>query len=221
MKRILEPEVMDTPEEADGYDNMDHSGPNAAFVERLIELGARGQMLDIGCGPGHIPVLICDRIPDAVVTGIDLSGNMLRHARKHRDASPFAERIEYRLADAKTLDFPNDSFETVYSNTILHHIPDPRPFLSEAGRVLRAGGTLLIRDLFRPESPEAALELVAMHADGETSENRELLRASLHAALTPGELRVLADEVGLGAARLMVDTDRHMSLQIAHANGGN
>ena len=54
MQRTLEPEVMDTPEEADGYDAMDHSQANAAFVGRLVELGARGRMLDIGTGPGHI-----------------------------------------------------------------------------------------------------------------------------------------------------------------------
>ena len=41
LPRILEPEVMDTPEEANGYDAMDHSGPNDAFVSRLVELGAR------------------------------------------------------------------------------------------------------------------------------------------------------------------------------------
>ena len=46
MQRILEPEVMDTPEEADGYDAMDHEGPNRAFLERLAELGATGIAVD-------------------------------------------------------------------------------------------------------------------------------------------------------------------------------
>ena len=72
LERILEPEVMDTDEEADGYQAMDHSGPNSAFVDRLIELGAKGHVLDIGCGPGAIPILIAERIPDAYVTGVDL-----------------------------------------------------------------------------------------------------------------------------------------------------
>jgi hypothetical protein len=55
MQRELEPEVMDTPEEASEYDAMDHTEANTAFVDRLIALGARGRMLDIGTGPGHIP----------------------------------------------------------------------------------------------------------------------------------------------------------------------
>lgn len=215
MERVLEPEVMDTPEEADGYDAMDHSGPNAAFVERLAELGAHGRMLDIGTGPGHIPLLVCERMPDAKVVAIDLAKHMLAHAERHRAASRVGNRVELRLADAKGLDFPDDSFDTVFSNTILHHIPDPEPFLAEARRVLKPGGVLLIRDLYRPDSNERALELVREHASGETPYNQELFRASLCAALTPEELRTVADEAGLQEADIVRDSDRHMSLQLS------
>ena len=215
MPRVLEPEVMDTPEEADGYDAMDHSEPNTAFVERLLALGAHGRMLDIGTGPGHLPLLVCDRIPDATVVGVDLAQNMLRHAERHRAASPHRDRVSYRLADAKGLDFPDAHFDVVYSNTILHHIPDPRPFLAEANRVRRPGGVLLVRDLFRPETPERAGELVALHAASANPYQQELFRASLHAALTPEELRAMVAEIGIAGAGVVVDTDRHMSLQIA------
>lgn len=215
MQRVLEPEVMDTPEEADGYDAMDHSGPNAAFVDRLVELGATGQMLDLGTGPGHIPLLVCQRIAAAQVVGIDLSENMLRHAERHRTASPHGERVRFEIADAKGLRFEDDTFDVVYSNTILHHIPDPHPFLMEAWRVLRPGGTLLIRDLFRPDTPERAVELVDMHAPDEAEYNRQLFRASLCAAFTPDELRELARAAGLDRAVVVIDSDRHMSLQTA------
>jgi len=217
MQRTLEPEVMDTPEEADGYDAMDHSGPNAAFVDRLVELGAWGHMLDIGTGPGHIPLLVAERIGDATVVGVDLAEHMLAHAERHRADSPHGARVEFRRADAKGLGFPDGAFDTVFSNTILHHIPDPVPFLREAHRVLRPGGVLLIRDLFRPPTPARARELVALHAAGESVYNQELFRASLHAALTPDELRGAADAAGLRDVQLVVDTDRHMSLQRAAA----
>ena len=223
MQRTLEPEVMDTPEEADGYDAMDHSEANGAFVGRLVELGARGRMLDIGTGPGHIPLLVAERLPEASIVGVDLSAHMLAHAERHRAASPHGERVSFRPANARALDFPDASFDTVFSNTILHHIPDPRPFLREAWRVLASGGAFLIRDLFRPPTPERALELVALHAAGETAYNRELFRASLHAALTPDELRAAADAAGLAGVELVVDSDRHMSLQRAalpHRSGG-
>lgn len=214
MERVLEPEVMDTPEEADGYDAMDHSGPNRAFVERLVELGAHGSMLDIGTGPGLIPLLVCEHIQDARVIGIDLASHMLVHAERHRAASPYGSRVEFRLADAKGFDFEDASFDTVFSNTILHHIPDPKPFLAEARRVLKPDGVLLIRDLFRPGSNERALELVREHAASENRYNQELFRASLCAALTPDELREVADAAGLSEAAIAIDSDRHMSLQL-------
>lgn len=216
MQRVLEPEVMDTVEEAVEYDRMDHSEPNAAFVKRLTELGARGRMLDIGTGPGHIPLLVCANDPEAKVVGIDLSQNMLRLAEEKRAASPHGARIEFRSADAKGLDFPDDSFDTVFSNTILHHIPDPRALLAEAARVLRPAGVLLIRDLMRPETEERVAELVRLHAADASPDQRELFRASLCAALTPEELRDQADEVGLTNAQIVIDSDRHLSLQIAH-----
>ena len=215
MQRVLEPEYMDTAEEADGYDSMDHAEPNAAFVARLVELGAHGRMLDIGTGPGHIPLLVCDTIEGARVVGLDAAETMLVHARRHLAGSPHGERVDYVRGDAKALELEDASFDTVYSNTILHHIPDPAPFLAEARRVLRPGGVLLVRDLYRPPSNERAAELVALHAAEATPYQRELFRASLCASLTPEELRTLADSVGLADAEVAIDSDRHMSLQIA------
>ena len=56
MQRVLEPEVMDTAEDAATYDAMDHSAVNDLFIARLKALGVAGLCLDIGCGPGHIPL---------------------------------------------------------------------------------------------------------------------------------------------------------------------
>ncbi|PCH77866.1 MAG: SAM-dependent methyltransferase [Planctomycetota bacterium] len=212
MKRVLEPEVMDTDEEADGYDSMDHSGPNQSFVERLVALGAAGRMLDIGCGPGHIPLLVCESIDQAEVLGIDLAEKMLRHARRHAGESPFGERCSFQLGDAKGLDFADHSFDCVYSNTILHHIPDPLPFLQEAWRVLRPGGVFLVRDLFRPDSIENVESLVATYAAKESENARALFHASLCAALRVEELRELSVKVS-PELEVAVDSDRHMSLQ--------
>jgi ubiquinone/menaquinone biosynthesis C-methylase UbiE len=215
ISRVLEPELMDTSEDALAYDAMDHNEPNQAFVERLLELGAHGEMLDVGTGPGHIPLLVCARISDGTVLGVDLARSMLALAERRRLASPHADRVRYELADAKKLPFADQSFDTVFSNTLLHHLPEPVHFLREAARVLRPGGALLIRDLFRPDSTERARELVARYAPGANETQQRLFYDSFCAALTPLELRAAATEAGLRRAAIVLDTDRHMSLQIA------
>lgn len=217
LERVLEVEVMDTPEEARDYDAMDNRAPNEAFTQRLAELGAQGRMLDIGTGPGHIPLLVAGRIAECTIVGVDLSQNMLELAERHRAASPAGGRVAFRLANAKGLPFEDASFDTVFSNTILHHIPDPRPFLREAWRVLRPGGVFLIRDLFRPETEAALAGLVALHAAEATPEQRQLLADSLRAALTPEELRELVRELGLDreGVEVSIDSDRHASIQRA------
>ncbi len=214
MDRVLEPEVMDTAEEAAAYDEMDHSEVNQAFVDRLVALGARGRLLDVGTGPGDIPVLVVERVADCSVLAVDLAPRMLELAEKRRTRSAHGARIELRVADAKALALDDASFDAVFSNTILHHLADPRPFLREVRRVLKPGGSLLIRDLYRPPNQARVEALVAMYAGAASPSGREMFRASLCAALTPSELRAVADECGLDAARLVVDTDRHMSLQL-------
>ena len=215
LERVLEPEVMDTEEEVSSYRAMDNSGPNAAFVERLVELGATGRALDIGCGPGHIPLLAVERIPDLHVVALDASPRMLAEARRHISGHPQAARIELEEGDAKWVTHEDESFDTIFSNTILHHLPDPAHLMMEAARLLKPGGTLLLRDLFRPPTEAALQELVAKHAADETDYNRAMFENSLRAALTLEEARLCADAAFLGHAALVVDSDRHYSLQLA------
>ncbi|MFN3167974.1 MAG: class I SAM-dependent methyltransferase [Phycisphaeraceae bacterium] len=219
LERVLEPEVMDDPAEAAAYDAMDHNPPNLAFAERLLELGIDrcAAALDLGTGPGDIPILLCGPTTGLAITAVDLAQSMLDLAKHKVELAGLTKRITLARMDVKKLDLPDDAFDAVFSNTILHHLPDPGVMLAEAARVLRPGGLLLIRDLYRPDSLEQLNALVDQHAADCDAEQRRLFGASLHAALTPDELRGLAQQNGLGDAEVVVDTDRHMSLQIARA----
>ncbi len=215
MIRILEPEVMDTVEDALEYEAMDHSQANESFVERLLHHGVSpGHALDIGTGPGHIPVLAAERAPALSITAIDLAEEMLARARKRVEAAGLSDRITVRRGDAKRLPFADGSFDVVFSNTILHHIEEPVRLLAEARRVLKPGGALLIRDLRRPETLDEARRLVDLHAAGGTARQRALLFDSLHAALTEQEMVETAALAGLGGARIWRSSDRHLTLEI-------
>jgi ubiquinone/menaquinone biosynthesis C-methylase UbiE len=214
MQRVLEAEVMDTAEEAAAYVAMDHSAPNTAFVDRLMELRARGLMLDLGTGPGQIPRMVCDRLEDVRVVGLDLSWEMLRVARTDAEALAGGRgAMWWLMGNVKRLPFADGSFDTVFSNTILHHIPDPGAMLIEAVRVLRRDGVLLIRDLYRPADEGRLDELVRQHAGACAIEQQMLFRASLLAALTPEELSRHCADLDLPGLEITVDSDRHVSVQ--------
>ena len=133
MDRVLEPEYMDTAEEALSYAGMDHASANESVVAAFVEAGGRpGAVLDIGTGPGDIPLLLAAALPGVRVVAIDAAGSMLALAREKVDQAGLTARISLLRGDAKALPFADTCFDGVISNTILHHIPEPVHYLREA-----------------------------------------------------------------------------------------
>lgn len=212
--RVLEPQVMDDAAEAREYADADFYEVNLAFVERLIALGAAGRMLDLGTGPADIPLLLAERDPEARILEIDLSEAMLTLARQRITDHHAGDQVTLARGDATALAFEEASFEVVFSNTILHHLPDPIPMLREAVRVLKPGGLLAIRDLYRPDSLESVEHLVRTHTGDQTPAAQQLFRQSLIAAHTPDELQAIIVTLGYaGQIEVVIDTDRHVTIQ--------
>jgi ubiquinone/menaquinone biosynthesis C-methylase UbiE len=212
LARVLEPEVMDKPEEARDYDAMDHSAVNVRFVADFQAAHGPmrgGEVIDVGTGPGRLPILLCRADRNARVLGVDLAGPMLDLARRHVSDSNLADRIRFARGDAKSLPFPDGRFEGVISNTIVHHIPEPAPALAEMARLVAPGGTLMIRDLARPADDDALASLVELHASSETLSARALFRDSLHAALTLEEVRAIVAGLDLPGGEVEMTSDRH------------
>lgn len=212
LPRVLEPEAMDTTEEARDYDEMDHSAVNERFVLDFLEAHGScrgGDILDVGTGPGRIPIALCTSDPAARVVAFDLAESMLERARRNVAAANLESRIRCRPGDAKRLPFADGSFEAVVSNTIVHHIPNPAPALSEMLRVLAPGGTLFVRDLTRPASLAEVKRLVTAYAGSESASARALFEASLHAALTIEEIQQFAATLGLPRDGVLMTSDRH------------
>ena len=214
MDRILEPEVMDSFEDAEAYDAMDLTEVNIAFVERVLELGAgEGRFLDVGTGPAAIPIMLAQRLHAVEVIGIDLSPNMLELGDFHITEAGLTDRITLAQADAKDLPYPSQFFDAVLSNSIIHHIPDPLPMLREVSRVIRSDGLILIRDLIRPKTTEAALGLVEQHASGATPYQKKLFYDSFLAAFTISEVEDMLVQVNLPGTVVVRSSDRHWSIE--------
>src|SRR5215475_1585670 len=106
---------------------------------------ADSHILDCGCGPGSITVGLAKWAPDGQTVGIDLGADQLDEARAlARDLG--IENITFRQADIFDLPFEDDSFDVVFSQTVLYHIPNTEKAIAEIKRVLRPGGLVALRD---------------------------------------------------------------------------
>lgn len=210
LKRILEPEVMDTPEEARDYNGMDHSEVNRIFVDDLFATGFTGvDILDLGTGTAQIPVELCQRSEDCRVMAVDAAINMLEIAKFNIDVAGMLHRIQLQKVDAKNMDFPDGMFDAVVSNSIIHHIPEPLDCLREAVRVTKPTGTLFFRDLLRPGSQQELDHLVQTYTGQENTHSQQMFRESLHAALTLDEIQDMVEQLGFDRQSVVQNTDRH------------
>jgi ubiquinone/menaquinone biosynthesis C-methylase UbiE len=210
LSRVLEPEVMDTPEEARDYDAMDHSTVNRVFVADFLAVwGGSGRVLDVGTGTAQIPIELCRQNSGAFIVAIDLADQMLRVGRENVRRAGFESRITLELRDAKQLPYERGSFAAVISNSIIHHIPEPGAVIGEMVRVVKPGGTIFVRDLLRPPDMPTLQHLVATYAGDANAHQQKMFAESLHAALSLQEIRDLVAQHGHDPSRVQQTTDRH------------
>ena len=213
LDRVLEPEVMNDRQEAIEYDSMDHAAVNSRFVQDLIAAGPIGEdCLDLGTGTALIPIELCQQDSSVRVMASDASTMMLDLARYNLEVQGLMHRVQLQFVDAKKLIFQGSYFDTVMSNSLVHHLPTHESFLPEALRVLRTGGLLFVRDLCRPDSLEQVECIVSQYAGNEIESAREMLRQSLKAALTLEEIGQLAVAAGLDSDCVAMTSDRHWTL---------
>ncbi|MCZ6776586.1 MAG: class I SAM-dependent methyltransferase [Ignavibacteria bacterium] len=218
LKRILEPEVMDTERDALEYDLMDFTEVNQAFATRAIELAPpSGRILDMATGTARIPILILGQMQskDLSIHAIDLSRQMLKVARRNVESARLNGRLTLELVDAKDLRFRTAEFDMVISNSLAHHVPRPSEFFIEVARVVRPGGGIFLRDLMRPKAVADVNFLVQKYAADADEYQRKLYRDSLYAALTLEEVECYVQEAGISEARIVQSSDRHWTVERA------
>ena len=116
---------------------------SAAYLLPHLEPGT--SLLDVGCGPGTITVDLAERVAPGRVTAVELTESALALARAEA-ARCSQTNIDFAVADAHHLDFPDDTFDVVHAHQVLQHLSDPVRALREMGRVCAPGGLVAARD---------------------------------------------------------------------------
>ena len=131
---------------------------NAAINKTMRVLNALppGRILEIGVGTG----LALPRYrKEHRITGIDLSPDMLARARGRVEREKLANVEGLSEADATKLAFPDQSFDAAVAMFLITVVPDPIAVLSEAVRVVKPGGRIVLANHFSAEhGPRAAFE---------------------------------------------------------------
>jgi arsenite methyltransferase len=112
----------------------------------MLALRPGEHALDIGSGPGILAAEMAVEVgPAGSVDGVDPSESMLALARRRRPPEG-AGGIRYVAGDASALPFAEETFDAAVSTQVYEYVPDIGAALSEAFRVLRPGGRLLVLD---------------------------------------------------------------------------
>ena len=212
MDRILEPELMVDKEQAEAYARADFAQVNQRFVDRFRSCFPKitsGTMVDLGCGPGDIPVRLARALPAFRITAVDGSEPMIALAQQAVEEAEVGDRVRPLCLRLPMLPLGLQSFDAVVSNSLVHHLPDPYLFWNEVVRLGRPRGIVLVMDLLRPESPERAWELVQKYSGHEPDILKRDFFNSLCAAFTIRELRFQIRSRGLGGLVCELASDRH------------
>ncbi len=114
------------------------------WARRLVLQRPRALVLDLGTGTG---VVACTMASFGCrVKGVDHSLDMLAKATARAKARGVASSIQFELADCESLKYPDNSFDAVTIQGVLHHLPDIMPTLKHAVRVLKPGGELYVSE---------------------------------------------------------------------------
>ena len=209
--RVPESELMDDAGQAQAYAEADFSSENQGFVDRFREYfpeWSTGHVIDLGCGPADIPIRFARAYPDATITAVDASEAMIALAERAVRDTGLTGRIRLRCQRFQdlSLEEPGDA---ALSNSLLHHLPNPLQFWYRLKQFVKPGSAILVMDLLRPESTEAARDLVEQYAAEESPILKRDFYNSLLAAYTEDEVAAQLAEMNLSRLLIDVPDDRH------------
>jgi SAM-dependent methyltransferase len=168
-------------------------------IPRLLQLTDSSNVLEIGSGSGRYALQVANAAGCGVL-GVDINGPGIQNANQLAATENLAERVKFEKCDAsQPLRFADATFDAIFSNDVLCHIPARDKLLRELFRVLKPGGRLLFSD--------------ALVIGGVISHQEIVARSSIGYFLfsPPGENERLLQEAGFAVVEVR-DTTANASL---------
>ena len=215
MKRIPEPELMNDYEQAEAYASADFENSNKLFLELFNEKFPRhkgtGNMLDLGCGPGNIMLRFARSFPKMNIHGVDGAEEMMAYGEQiiEKNAA-LKQRIKFIKGFIPGVKLPIEKYDTIISNSLLHHLHEPLYFWQAVKKFSKSESAVLLMDLRRPESKEAARKLVDQYSATEPTVLRMDFYNSLLAAFEPDEIKWQLKQENLDYLNVDIVSDRHV-----------
>lgn len=213
MPRVPEPELMDEAEQARAYSEADFAEPHEAFVDAFVErhpAGPGALTVDLGCGPADITTRFARRFESTTVRGVDGAETMLALGRERLASAGLTDRVSLHVGYVPGAEVPDAPFDTVISNSLLHHLKAPEALWEEIKRLAKPGAQVFVMDLKRPATEEKARWMVDEYAAGEPEVLRHDFFHSLKAAYTTAEIEAQLEAAGLGHLDVIATSDRHL-----------
>jgi ubiquinone/menaquinone biosynthesis C-methylase UbiE len=128
-----------------------------SVTKEVCDEVTRGKILDVGTGPGRLPIKIVQENPDLEVYGVDLSDAMIRIAEKNAIGAEVSKMVKFKVGSVYSLPYENEFFHMVVSTGSFHQ-NEPIIGLNEIYRVLKPGRECWVYEIQRDLSQDAREE---------------------------------------------------------------
>jgi len=115
-------------------------------AEEVVSHLKSGRLLDLGTGPGYLPIEIVKRSSSIEIDGVDLGRKLIKMARENARRAGVTNRVNFEFGNASRLRFEDSSYDMVISTGMLHTLKNPIRVIKECHRVLKPGGEAWIYD---------------------------------------------------------------------------
>ncbi len=121
-------------------------GYYSQVADEIVAHTRQGAILDLGTGPGYLPIEIIKRAPEIHITGVDLSRKLIHMARHNARKTGLSHQLSFEAGNSARLRFGDGIFDMVISTGMLHSLKSPVDVLKEINRVLKKDADAWIYD---------------------------------------------------------------------------